>query len=99
MLPVGFAALFIATYSVDVPWYDQWRIAQLFVRLAEGSLSFTHLFDQPSVPEIERIAAEAKAWQNEVRGVDLAPFAFPFSPTGGTGRGHQGPPGPSLARA
>jgi hypothetical protein len=46
MLPVGFAALFIATYSVDVPHYDQWVTARLFVHLAEGSLSFTHLFAQ-----------------------------------------------------
>ena len=46
MLPVGFAALFIATYSVDVPHYDQWVTARLFVYLAEGSLSFTHLFAQ-----------------------------------------------------
>jgi hypothetical protein len=46
MLPVGFAALFIATYSVDVPYHDQWEIARLFVYLAEGSLSFTHLFAQ-----------------------------------------------------
>ena len=46
MLPVGFAALFIATYSVDVPYYDQWNTARLFVYLAEGSLSFTHLFEQ-----------------------------------------------------
>src|SRR5580765_7467919 len=46
MLPVGVAALFIATYSVDVPYDDQWNTAQLFVYLAEGSLSFTHLFQQ-----------------------------------------------------
>jgi hypothetical protein len=46
VLPVGFTALFIATYSVDVPYYEQWTIARLFMRLAEGSLSFTHLFEQ-----------------------------------------------------
>jgi hypothetical protein len=46
MLPVGFTALFIAIYSVDVPYGDQWHTAQLFVQLAEGSLSFTHLFEQ-----------------------------------------------------
>jgi hypothetical protein len=46
ILPVGFTALFIATYSVDVPYYDQWKTAELFVKLADGSLSFTHLFDQ-----------------------------------------------------
>jgi hypothetical protein len=46
MLPIGFAALLIATYSVDVPYYDQWQTARLFVHLAEGSLSFTHLFEQ-----------------------------------------------------
>jgi hypothetical protein len=46
MLPIGFAALFIATYSVDVPYADEWGTARLFVHLAEGSLSFTHLFAQ-----------------------------------------------------
>ena len=46
MLPIGFAALFIATYSVDVPYADEWGTAGLFVHLAEGSLSFTHLFAQ-----------------------------------------------------
>src|SRR5918995_6429265 len=46
MLPVGFTALFIAIYSVDVPYADQWHTAQLFVQAAEGSLSFTHLFEQ-----------------------------------------------------
>ena len=46
VLPVGLAALFIAVYSVDVPYHDQWKTAQLFVRLADGSLSFTDLFDQ-----------------------------------------------------
>jgi hypothetical protein len=46
VLPVGFAALFIATYSVDMPYHDQWETARLFVYLAEGSLSFTHLFAQ-----------------------------------------------------
>jgi hypothetical protein len=46
MLPIGLAALFIAAYSVDVPYFDQWDTARLFVHLAEGSLSFTHLFAQ-----------------------------------------------------
>jgi hypothetical protein len=46
MLPIGFAALFIATYSVDVPYNDEWATARLFLYLAEGSLSFTHLFAQ-----------------------------------------------------
>jgi hypothetical protein len=46
MLPIGFAAFFIATYSVDVPYYDQWKTAELFVHLAKGSLSFTLLFEQ-----------------------------------------------------
>ncbi|RPI23299.1 MAG: hypothetical protein EHM61_20070, partial [Acidobacteria bacterium] len=46
MLPIGFAALFIATYSVDVPYNDEWATARLFVYLAEGSISFTHLFAQ-----------------------------------------------------
>jgi hypothetical protein len=46
ILPVGFAALFIATYGVDIPYHDQWETARLFVHLAEGSLSFTHLFAQ-----------------------------------------------------
>jgi hypothetical protein len=44
--PVGFIAFFIATYSVDVPYSDQWKTAELFVKLADGSLSFTDLFDQ-----------------------------------------------------
>jgi hypothetical protein len=46
MLPIGLAALFVVTYSVDVPYHDQWETARLFVYLAEGSLSFTHLFAQ-----------------------------------------------------
>ena len=46
IIPVGFIAFFIATYSVDVPYSDQWKIAELFVKLADGSLSFSHLFDQ-----------------------------------------------------
>jgi len=46
VLSIGFAAFFIATYSVDVPYYDQWQTARLFVHLAEGSLSFSHLFEQ-----------------------------------------------------
>jgi hypothetical protein len=46
MLPVGFAALFITAYSVDVPYNDEWGTAQLFLYLAEGSLSFTHLVEQ-----------------------------------------------------
>jgi hypothetical protein len=46
MLPIGFAALFIATYSVDMPYNDEWATARLFVYLAEGSLSFSHLFAQ-----------------------------------------------------
>jgi hypothetical protein len=46
MLPIGFTALLIATYGVDVPYYDQWQTARLFVYLAEGSLSFTHLYEQ-----------------------------------------------------
>jgi hypothetical protein len=46
ILPVAVTALFIASYSVDVPYSDQWKTAQLFVQLADGSLSFTHLFDQ-----------------------------------------------------
>ncbi len=46
ILPVGFTALFIATYSVDVPYTDHWGTAELFVKLADGSLSFVHLFDQ-----------------------------------------------------
>jgi hypothetical protein len=46
IFPVGFTGLFIATYSVDVPYSDQWKTAELFVKLADGSLSFAHLFDQ-----------------------------------------------------
>ena len=46
MLPVGFAALLITTHGVDVPYADEWATARLFVYLAEGSLSFTHLFAQ-----------------------------------------------------
>jgi hypothetical protein len=46
MLPVGFAALLITTHGVDVPYTDEWATARLFVHLAEGSLSFTHLFAQ-----------------------------------------------------
>jgi hypothetical protein len=45
IFPVGFTAVFIATYGVDVPYSDEWKIAELFVKLADGSLSFTHLFD------------------------------------------------------
>jgi hypothetical protein len=46
IFPVGLTALFVATYSVDVPYSDQWKTAELFVKLADGSLSFAHLFDQ-----------------------------------------------------
>lgn len=46
IFPVGFTALFIAIYSVDVPYADQWKTAELFVKLADGSLSFVHLFEQ-----------------------------------------------------
>jgi hypothetical protein len=46
VLPIGFTALFINTYSIDMPYHDQWATARLFVYLAEGSLSFTHLFAQ-----------------------------------------------------
>jgi hypothetical protein len=46
MLPIGFAAFLIMTYSVNVPYADEWATAQLFVYQAEGSLSLTHLFAQ-----------------------------------------------------
>jgi hypothetical protein len=45
ILPVGLPLLLIAWYSVDVPFWDQWWTARLFVRLAEGSLSVADLFE------------------------------------------------------
>jgi hypothetical protein len=45
-LPAFFLGMLILQYSIDVPYWDQWEIALLFDKVAQGSLSLGDLFDQ-----------------------------------------------------
>ena len=44
--PAVFMGLFILQYGVDVPYWDQWGIARLLVKQAEGDLSIQDLLAQ-----------------------------------------------------
>ncbi|MBD2027068.1 hypothetical protein [Leptolyngbya sp. FACHB-711] len=44
--PAVFMGLFILQYGVDVPYWDQWGVARLLVKQAEGDLSIQDLLAQ-----------------------------------------------------
>lgn len=46
ILPACFLGILIQTYSVNVPYWDQWAIGSLFEKVHNGSLSFSDLFAQ-----------------------------------------------------
>lgn len=46
IFPAFFLGLLILKYSVNIPYWDQWRIAPLFEKVEHGSLTFSDLIAQ-----------------------------------------------------
>jgi hypothetical protein len=46
ILPALLTLVYIRTYGVNVPYWDQWEIVSLFEQWYTGNLSFMHLFSQ-----------------------------------------------------
>ena len=45
LLPVALLLWFVATFSVNVPFWDQWRLVNLFDKVASGNASFADFFE------------------------------------------------------
>ncbi len=45
LLPVALLLWFVATFSVNVPFWDQWRLVHLFDKVASGNAGFSDFFE------------------------------------------------------
>jgi len=45
LLPVALLLWFVATFSVNVPFWDQWRLVNLFDKVASGNAGFSDFFE------------------------------------------------------
>lgn len=45
LLPVALLLWFVATFSVNVPFWDQWRLVNFFDKVASGNASFADFFE------------------------------------------------------
>lgn len=45
LLPVALLLWFVATFSVNVPFWDQWRLVNMFDKVAGGNASFSDFFE------------------------------------------------------
>ena len=45
ILPVALLLWFVATFSVNVPFWDQWRLVNMFDKVGSGNASFSDFFE------------------------------------------------------